>query len=129
MAFDQRVEAPALGLDTLHELARELLGVSVEQVRGRAVGHVLLVERDRRGAALLGPAHQARETYSPERVSTRTRSPTSTNSGTRTVTPDSSVAGLSPPPDAVSPLTPGCVSDTVSSTALGTWTSAGLSST
>jgi hypothetical protein len=51
-----------------------------------------------------------------------------TNSGTRTETPDSSVAGLSPPPEAVSPLTPGSVSATAISTALGTWTSAGLPS-
>src|SRR2546423_11883492 len=97
---------------------------------GRRAGHILWVVAARRGPPLVRAAHRyARETYAPERVSTRTRSPTSTNSGTLTVTPDSRVAGLSPPPEAVSPFTPGCVSDTVSSTALGTWTSAGFSST
>jgi hypothetical protein len=50
------------------------------------------------------------------------------NSGTWTTAPVSSVAGLVPPPDAVSPLTPGSVWLTSSSTALGTLTSAGRSS-
>jgi hypothetical protein len=52
-----------------------------------------------------------------------------TSSRSRTVTPDSSVAGLSPPPEAVSPFTPGSVSVTDISTALGTCTSEGCSST
>ena len=46
---------------------------------------------------------------------------------TSTRTPDSSVAGLVPPPDAASPSTPGEVSATAISTALGTCTPAGRS--
>ena len=106
------VELLAMGFDALHQLAGERRGV-VEGLVGRPAGHLLLIEREDCGAALVGATHdgrrrpQARETYSPVRVSTRTRSPSLTNSGTSTRTPDSSVAGLVPPPDAVSPLTPG----------------------
>src|SRR5690606_638156 len=102
-----------------------------DELGQRPAGHVALVERDDGGTTLVGAAHglpYTRATYSPVRVSTRILSPTLMKSGTRTTTPDSSVAGLSPPPEAVSPFTPGSVSETVSSTALGTWTSAGLSS-
>jgi hypothetical protein len=53
--------------------------------------------------AFAGRSRQARETYSPLRVSTRIVSPSSMKSGTWTVTPDSSVAALLPPPEAVSP--------------------------
>src|ERR1044072_6852074 len=50
-----------------------------------------------RGAAGTSPVAQARETYSPLRVSTRTVSPSSMKSGTRTGTPDSTDAGPVPP--------------------------------
>src|SRR4051812_42454006 len=125
------VELVAMGQHAIHQLAGEWPGLAVHQLLDRPAGHVGLVEGEHGGPALVGPPHlrYARETYSPERVSTRTRSPAFTNSGTRTVTPDSSVAGLSPPPEAVSPFTPGSVSDTASSTALGTCTSVGRSST
>ena len=66
--------------------------------------------------------------YLPLRVSTSTRSPTLTNSGTCTVAPVSSVAGLLPPPEAVSPRTPGSVSVTSRSTALGSCRPPGWSS-
>ena len=127
VALDQRVELLALALDALDQLAREVgarRGSSSSR-SGRPVTSAGRARRPRPGAGRSGACH-ARETYSPERVSTRTRSPTLTNSGTRTVTPDSSVAGLSPPPEAVSPCTPGSVSVTAISTALGTWTSDGL---
>src|ERR1044072_6906298 len=57
-----------------------------------------------RGAAGTSPVAQARETYSPLRVSTRTVSPSSLKSGTRTVTPDSTAAGLPAPRPAPGPL-------------------------
>ncbi len=66
--------------------------------------------------------------YAPDRVSTLTRSPMFTNSGTCTSAPVSSVAGLLPPPEAVSPLTPGSVWVTSSSTDAPIWMSDGLPS-
>lgn len=54
-------------------------------------------------------AYLTRETYSPERVSTRTTSPICTNNGTLTTAPVLRVAGL-PPVPAVSPFRPGSVS-------------------
>jgi hypothetical protein len=68
---------------------------------------------------------QARDMYSPERVSTLTLSPMSTKSGTLIVAPVSSVAGLVPPPEAVSPRRPGSVWETSSSTEAGSCRSLG----
>ena len=59
-----------------------------------------------------------RETYSPERVSTRITSPICTNNGTFTTAPVLKVAGL-PPVPAVSPLRPGSVSTISNSTKFG----------
>jgi hypothetical protein len=81
-----------------------------------------------RPRSLRGEPPQARETYLPERVSTRTRSPTSRNNGTWIVAPVSSVAGLEPPPEAVSPRRPGSVWVTSRSTALGSYSAPGWSS-
>src|SRR5918996_4971718 len=128
VAGDRLVQLGAACLGPLRQLAGERLCAG-QQLVERPSGYLVLVEGEHRVAALLGAAHQARETYSPERVSTRTWSPSLTNRGTSTTTPDSSVAGLVPPPDAVSPLTPGWVSDTAISTALPTCTPAGRSST
>src|SRR5215208_6719668 len=68
-----------------------------------------------------GVAHCTRVRYAPERVSTLIRSPVSTNSGTWTTAPVSTVAGLVAP-ETRSPLTPGSVSATSSSTAAGSST-------
>src|SRR5829696_6177032 len=68
-----------------------------------------------------GVAHCTRVRYAPERVSTLIRSPVSTNSGTWTTAPVSTVAGLVAP-ETRSPLMPGSVSVTSSSTAAGSST-------
>ena len=94
------------------QLARERRGVASSSVVERAAGDVALVEGEDGGAALVGSrmrcrraTAQARETYSPERVSTRTRSPTfDEQRHLDRRRPVSSVAGLVPPPEAVSPL-------------------------
>src|SRR5262249_53360347 len=132
------VELFAMCVDPLRQLTGERPR-ALDQLRQRATGDVPLVAGENRVSALLGTAHgdilstprsaQARETYSPLRVSTRIVSPASMKSGTWTVTPDSSVAGLLPPPEAVSPLSPGSVWVTFMSIALGTATSLGRSST
>src|SRR5215207_5224120 len=66
--------------------------------------------------------------YRRSRVSTLTRSPTFTNSGTWTTAPVSSVAAFVTL-ETVSPLTPGSVSTTESSTEAGSWMPAGRPST
>src|SRR3954449_9876234 len=63
--------------------------------------------------------------YRASRGSTLIRSPTLTNSGTATTAPVSRVAGLVTF-ETVSPLTPGSVSETASSTDEGSWSAAGL---
>ena len=97
-----------------------------ERLLERPLEQIALIQRPDRGAALLGPTHV--DTYSPERVSTRTTSPMLTNSGTWIRAPGLEHAGLLPPPEAVSPRTPGSVSVTSRSIALGSCTSAGCSS-
>src|ERR1035437_487571 len=67
---------------------------------------------------LRGIGHQTRSTYFPVRVSTRIRSSWLTKSGTSTTSPVSTVAGLNAAL-AVSPLKPGSVAVTVSSTDVG----------
>ena len=62
--------------------------------------------------------HYARETYSASSVLITSESPTFTKNGTWTVNPVSTVAGFDPPL-AVSPLMPGSVSTTFSSTVIG----------
>src|SRR6478609_9716452 len=85
----------------------------------------LLGEQADRG---VDDAGHAREMYRASRVSTRITSPTLTNRGTATTAPVSSVAGLVTL-ETVSPLTPGSVSTTFSSTAAGSWSEVGLPST
>ncbi len=128
-----------LRLAVAHELCkrpRERMRAARDGLVERPVEEVALVKRPYRGPPLLRPTHglsparerHARDTYSPERVSTRTTSPMLTNSGTWILAPVSSTAGFVPPPDAVSPRTPGSVSATARSIALGSCTSAGFSS-
>src|SRR6476660_4863739 len=85
----------------------------------------LLGEQADRG---VDDAGHAREMYRASRVSTRITSPTLTNRGTATTAPVSSVAGLVTL-ETVSPLTPGSVSTTFSSTAAGSCNEDGVPST
>lgn len=79
-----------MGPDHPGEGSGEGVRVPRESILERAPQQVALVERPHRSASLLASKHrpggqavvQARETYSPERVSTRTTSPTLMNSGT-----------------------------------------------
>src|SRR4051812_22934603 len=121
---DPRVVPAVAGVALLRGVegarVRELDAADVVRNHARAVSREPLCE--------LVPRHQARDMYEPERVSTLILSPMLTNSGTFTVAPVSSVAGLLPPPEAVSPLTPGSVCVTSSSTDAPSWMSAGLPS-
>src|SRR5665648_1139605 len=103
---DQLVELGLMFAHARGELARERVDVPRERLLQRAAEQVALIERPDGSAALLRPTHHtpcgsaslreahARETYSPERVSTRTTSPMFTNSGTWMRAPVSSTAGL-----------------------------------
>src|SRR5690606_18368546 len=114
--------------DRVHRRDRHAAGNSRRSLDGRR-NHRLLAQIVHMDLAQIGskkrsvPLHtpfsgwilHARETYSPLRVSMMRRSPSWTNKGTWTTNPVSSLADLLPPV-AVSPLMPGSVSTTSSST-------------
>src|SRR5262249_11777467 len=122
VARDQRVELLLVVLDRGRERPREVVRITRKTLFQRPAQQSALIQGPDPRAPLLGPSghrrppdsprhqDQARETYSPERVSTLTVSPMLTNSGTWIRAPVSSTAGLVPPPEAVSPRSPGSVS-------------------
>ena len=124
--LDRLVETTTAGhLERLEPGGVEDLGhVQYRRGRDRACQGLL---RQQPNGGVYQPGH-AREMYRASRVSTLIRSPCSTNSGTCTIAPVSSVAGLVTL-ETVSPLTPGLVATTSSSTDAGSCTAVGLPST
>ena len=59
VAPDQLVQLGPVALDGLHELARERPGVAVEQLLGRAAGHVRLVQGHGGGSSLVRAPHRS----------------------------------------------------------------------
>src|SRR4051812_39331710 len=72
MLLDQRVELFSLHLDALDQLLREEGGVSWQDLVERPARHVLLVEGDDGGAALVRAAH-SRPSLGPRDVSAAAR--------------------------------------------------------